>query len=185
MDFKKVKPLLKKPVLWTGSIIFGLIMISLIIILTLPLEKNQKIIISCQITLNFLLVYLIACILGNKRSSISLFTDILVFEDEQKQESIEVKPSRYLHIFINIFTIACFFIHLTSGSMIGEISFAQYAAQKWWLFLIVYLINTIFLYLYFYILIYLLNESKEFKDEYLTNLKNNKQTIENKEKVVE
>lgn len=171
MDFKIVKPLLRKNLLWMGSVIFSVIVIGLIIVLTIPLSKNNKIVYASQITLNFLLIYFVTCILNMSKTMVSLFTDIHKETDlETKEVFLSVKSSRYQHIFIVILVVAVFFIQIASSVTILKLSFESVFRKTWWVYLIIALINLVYLYLFFGINVYLLDNSSEFKNAYLDSL---------------
>lgn len=171
MDFKIVKPLLRKNLLWMGSVIFSVIVIGLIIVLTIPLSKNNKIVYASQITLNFLLIYFVTCILNMSKTMVSLFTDIHKETDlETKEVFLSVKSSRYQHIFIVILVVAVFFIQIASSVTILKLSFESVFKKTWWVYLIIALINLVYLYLFFGINVYLLDNSSEFKNAYLDSL---------------
>lgn len=165
-----------------GSVIFAIILIALIIVFALPLNKEGKIIWSSQLVLDFTLIYLIACVVNMSKTSTSVFLDIVVEKDESGEiNSISVKFSRYIHIFINLLTIITFFIQLTSAnSIFKDLTFSQVAQKYWWVYICVYLINTIFLYTFFAITSYLLNQHEQFKEEYKTFYLENSKKVKEK-----
>ncbi|ATX71592.1 hypothetical protein [Spiroplasma clarkii] len=172
MEFKTIKPYLRKNLLWMGAVIFSLITISLIVILVLPLTKQNKVIFASQFALNFLIMYFVSFVLNSNRSALTIFTNIETTTDLTTNEvEVTVKKSNFVHIFILLLTIATFFIQLTSGGLILKIGFATYARNNWWVFLIVFVINILYFYLFFSIDVYLLDNSPQFKADYLEFLK--------------
>lgn len=169
-----------------GSLIFGLIGATFLIFFLIPIEQNHRIIFSSQISLNFILIYLISCILNLNKTSISVFTKIYTETDLENNEitTVQVRFSSYTHIFIIFFTVACFFIHIGSGSALLNLSFWSFFVQRWWIFFIILLINILYFYLFFAIDIYLMNESDLFKENYINFLKEYKKQKEEYEKKI-
>ncbi|QGS51542.1 hypothetical protein [Spiroplasma tabanidicola] len=181
MDFKLVKPVLKKPLIWMGAIIFTTIIILFIVVFTISIDKKQKVIWSCQLVLNFLVIYFISIVLNFSKTSVTLFNDIHTTTNlETNVISVEVKSSRYIHIFIIFFAVICFFIHLTSGAQIQKLKWADYASGYWWAFIIVMVYNLVYFYIFFNINSYLLNNNDKFKKNYINFYKKSKEQIENK-----
>ncbi|WP_338985249.1 hypothetical protein [Spiroplasma endosymbiont of Diplazon laetatorius] len=173
MDFQIIKKDLRKPILWFGSITLSLIVISSIILLSLPLKTDLKITLTSQIILNFALVYLACLITNMSKTSVSIFYNMEVITNlETKEKSLEIIRNRFVIIFITVFSIGTFFIELTSGSLISKVSWTENAKGTWWVFLIIFLINYIYLYLFFEVTRYLLAQNEDFKKSYLEFIKN-------------
>ncbi|QBQ07312.1 hypothetical protein SGLAD_v1c01110 [Spiroplasma gladiatoris] len=184
MEFKLVKPILKKPLIWMGSIVFATLIIYLIVILTTSLEKKAKIIWVCQISLNFICIYFVSIVLNFSKASVTIFNDIHTTTNLETNEiNVEIKASKYTHIFSIFFSIICFFIHITSGSQLQKITWGDYAKSYWWVFMIIMVYNIIYFYLFFNINSYLLNASEKFKLSYIDFYKNAKEHIDNKKSV--
>ncbi|ASP27848.1 hypothetical protein SCORR_v1c00730 [Spiroplasma corruscae] len=167
MDFNLVKKTLRKPIIWFGSVIFTLVLIFLLIVLLIPISKENKIVFSCVFVLNFLLMYFISCILNLSKSSISLFYRIIITKEESSEYEVMIKKSNFSYIFITILLISTFFIELTSGSIIKKVSWEENAKETYWVFLIIFLVNLIYFYLYTGVTLYLLNNNADFKNNYI------------------
>ncbi|WP_342258662.1 hypothetical protein [Spiroplasma endosymbiont of Dioctria linearis] len=174
MDFKIIKKDLRKPILWFASLTLSFMVISSIIILSIgSLELRKKISLFCQINLNFLLVYIVCLLTNLSKISISLFYNIEVVTNlETNEKDIKILKTRFVTIFTIIFTIGAFFIELTSGSIIDKVSWTQKASESWWIYFILFIINFIYLYLFFEINKYLITQNLEFKNSYLEFIKN-------------
>ncbi|AOG60052.1 hypothetical protein SHELI_v1c00970 [Spiroplasma helicoides] len=181
MDFKLIKPILKKPILWLGSGIFAIIIAILVTVFSISISKSEKIVWASQLILNFLLLFLITLLLNLSKTSVSIFLDVYTEKNLETNEiKVEVKKSRYCHIFICLFTIIFFFIELTSGSQIKNVSWAEYAKSNWWVFFIVYIFNIAHFYFLFSFNQYLLNNSDVFKNSYIEWYENTKKEISDK-----
>ncbi|AGR40779.1 hypothetical protein [Spiroplasma taiwanense] len=168
MNFKTVKPTLKKSILWFGSLTFSIIVITLIIILSSPMETKTKVSWASQILLNFILVYLVCVCLNIGKTMVSLFYNLEIKTDlETKEQEVNVIKSNYCYIFLLVFTIGCFFIEMTSGSLINKVSWVINAKDSWWIYLILFMINFIYIYLFIEITKYLIQNNNDFKKEYL------------------
>ncbi|AUM62335.1 hypothetical protein [Spiroplasma monobiae] len=173
MDFKLIKSDLKKPLLWFGSITLSLMVVSSILLLSLPLETKDKATLVSQINLNFILVYLVCVTTNLSKSSVSLFYGMEVVTNlETKEKNLNIVKTRFVLIFISIFTIGAFFIEITSGSLINKISWVENAKSTWWIFFILLIINYIYLYLFFSITRYLIAQNEEFKKAYINFINN-------------
>ncbi|WP_162684550.1 hypothetical protein [Spiroplasma sp. BIUS-1] len=173
MEFKLIKSDLKKPILWFGSITLSLIVISSIVLLSIPLETKTKITLVCQINLNFVLFYLVCLTTNLNKTSVSLFYNMEVITNtETNEKQLNVIKGRFFYYFILIFSIGAFFIELTSGSLISKVSWAENAKSNWWVFFILMFINLIYLYLFFEISRYLMSQNEEFKKSYLNFINN-------------
>ncbi|ALD65994.1 hypothetical protein [Spiroplasma cantharicola] len=174
MDFKIIKKDLRKPILWFASLTLSFMVISSIIILSMSgLELRKKISLFCQFNLNFLLVYMVCLLTNLSKISISLFYNIEVITNtETDDKEIRILKSRFVSIFITIFSIGAFFIEMTSGSVINQVSWVQNASETWWIYLIIFIINVIYLYLFFEINKYLISQNEEFRNQYLEFIKN-------------
>ncbi|WP_339021024.1 hypothetical protein [Spiroplasma endosymbiont of Atherix ibis] len=173
MDFKLIKADLKKPILWFGSMTLSLIVICSIILLSIPLSTKEKITLVCQISLNFILVYLVCLTTNLSKASISLFYNIEVITNvETADKEIKIIKNKFVYTFIILFTLGAFFIELTSGSLINKISWAENTKKTWWIFFILFWINLIYLILFFEITKYLISQNQEFKKAYLDFIKN-------------
>ncbi|AKX33740.1 hypothetical protein SLITO_v1c00720 [Spiroplasma litorale] len=178
MDFNLIQKNIKKPILWFGSVVFTLIIISLIIILVIPIEKHNKIIFCCVFVLNYILIYFISTCLNLSKSSISLFYNIEVTKDDESSDyEVTVIKSLFNYLFTILFTICAFFIELSSGPLIIKSTWSSYARETFWVYLIIFLINITYFFLYTSITLYLINENKEFKNAYITYYKKNKEHI--------
>ncbi|WP_041612561.1 hypothetical protein [Spiroplasma apis] len=171
MEFKKIKKVLRKPVLWMASTVFTILLITIIIISSLSIATREKISWSLQISLNFVIILFISKIMNMSKSTISLFYNVQVtFVEETK--AIEIKKSRYVHLFIHIFTIGCFFIEVASGSMINKQSWLTQIENFWWIYLLVYFLNIVYFYLFFGMTLFVFKTNEDFKNDYLTYYEN-------------
>ncbi|AKU79325.1 hypothetical protein STURON_0079 [Spiroplasma turonicum] len=153
-----------------------MVLISLVIILVLPLEKKDKVVYCCIIELNFLLIYFIATMINLSKSSVSLFYKIeITKEDDNSDYEVTVIKSSFSNIFLIILVVVAYFVELSSGSIITKDSWLSVAKKTFWVYLILLCINSVYLWLYFGVTAYLINQIEDFKIKYIEYYKKSKE----------
>lgn len=168
MDFKIYKNILRKPALWMASAMLLITLVGMVIILTINLSKNAMITLSSEFILNNVLLYFMVWISCLSRSTSKLLLNETIIKNEKEiVQGNNFQISLYTHFFISIIGIVIFFVELICYKQVNKISFSEASINSIALFIPLFVINIVFMYIFYLILVFLMNQDVELKNSSL------------------
>lgn len=177
MEIKTYKKLIKKPILWIGSITMVSIVIFLITLLTVPITPNTAVVIGCSGSLGIILSYLIIALLSySKHGSRACFEITTYSSDTEDNEKVTLfTVSKYSHILIWLFNILVFFLQITSYSQAKGVAWDVAANNTIIWFIPLFAVSMFIMYVFIYMSAYVISQDKDYMSQIQQHIEDFKQ----------